>query len=141
MRSADARVDRNGPDWTIDPAGAAFHTAVTVLNQGFIVPIGEYRMRADPRARLTTDTQALIKTQAGDAGYISEIFHKSSSSSGNEERGSTPEQHGSDGQAKLHRDRFSHFPFNTGGRGVRRRTGKIHSQIGTHCHDNPQQGR
>lgn len=69
--SADARVDRNGPDWAVDPAGAALHAAVTVFNDGFVVLVGKYSVRADAGTGSAADAQTLVELETCHTRYVS----------------------------------------------------------------------
>ena len=89
--SADTRVDAYRPHRAINAAGAAFHTAVQILNYRFARLVGKHGLGAYPGTHLTSDADILIQPQTGYAIYISKFFHILLSTPGQHQRCSNPE--------------------------------------------------
>lgn len=62
--SADAGVDAHRPHRAIDATGAAFHTAVVILNSCFATLVGKDCLRTYPGTHFTADTKALVQAEA-----------------------------------------------------------------------------
>ena len=62
--SADTRVYAHRPHRTIDTAGAAFHTAIKILNGCFPTMVGKDGLRAYPGTHFTADAKTLLKAKA-----------------------------------------------------------------------------
>ena len=133
--SADAGVHAYSPHRAIDTAGAAFHTAIVILNGCLAALVGKNSLGTHPGTHFTADTKTLIKAEAGYTVYISEFFHVLSSVSGEQQRCCDPEQYCANRKAELNRNGSSHLPLDTRRGGIGCRTGEIHSQIRTHYHN------